>query len=31
MLVVKDAAGRTTIREILPVRFSVFEPGAREG
>jgi protein-L-isoaspartate(D-aspartate) O-methyltransferase len=31
MLVVKDEHGRTTIREILPVRFSAFEPGARDG
>jgi len=30
MLVVKDGDGRTTIREILPVRFSTFEPGNRE-
>jgi protein-L-isoaspartate(D-aspartate) O-methyltransferase len=30
MLVTKDAAGRTAIREIFPVRFSVFEAGARE-
>jgi protein-L-isoaspartate(D-aspartate) O-methyltransferase len=30
MLVTKDAAGRTSIREVLPVRFSVFELGERE-
>lgn len=31
MLVVKDAKGRVNMREILPVRFSTFEPGEREG
>ncbi|HEY6334486.1 MAG TPA: protein-L-isoaspartate(D-aspartate) O-methyltransferase [Alphaproteobacteria bacterium] len=30
MLVTKDATGRTTIREVLPVRFSVFELGERD-
>jgi len=30
MLVTKDATGRTSIREVLPVRFSVFELGERE-
>ncbi|HYB11334.1 MAG TPA: protein-L-isoaspartate(D-aspartate) O-methyltransferase [Alphaproteobacteria bacterium] len=30
MLVTKDESGRTSIREILPVRFSVFELGERE-
>lgn len=29
MLVVKDEAGRTEIREILPVRFAALEPGDR--
>jgi len=31
MLVVKDAKGKVTMREILPVRFSTFEPGERDG
>jgi protein-L-isoaspartate(D-aspartate) O-methyltransferase len=30
MLVVKDAKGRVNMREILPVRFSTFEPGERD-
>ena len=30
MLVVKDEKRRVTMREILPVRFSTFEPGDRE-
>ena len=30
MLVVKDAKGRVNMREILPVRFSTFEPGDRD-
>jgi protein-L-isoaspartate(D-aspartate) O-methyltransferase len=30
MLVTKDASGRIAMREILPVRFSVFEAGSRE-
>ncbi|HXQ66024.1 MAG TPA: protein-L-isoaspartate O-methyltransferase, partial [Alphaproteobacteria bacterium] len=28
-LVVKDANGKLSMREILPVRFSLFEPGER--
>ncbi len=31
MLVVKDAKGRVNMREVLPVRFSTFEPGDRDG
>lgn len=31
MLVVKDAKGKVAMREILPVRFSSFEPGDRDG
>lgn len=30
MLVVKDAKGKVNMREILPVRFSTFEPGERD-
>lgn len=30
MLVVKDAKGRVNMREVLPVRFSTFEPGDRD-
>lgn len=30
MLVVKDGAGKTSIREVLPVRFSIMELGERE-
>ena len=28
-LVVKDASGKLSMREILPVRFSLLEPGER--
>lgn len=30
MLVLKDESGKVSMREMLPVRFSIFEPGERE-